>query len=275
MRVLSCSLLSVLMLLAAACGGNASTHTSGNAPLGQNNAAPSGGITVAAAADLKFALDDLLKDFAKDCPQVEVKVSYGSSGNFHTQIANGAPFDLYLSADIGFPRKLIAADLADKDSEFLYAVGRIVIWVPNDSPIDVVALKADSLKHSSISKIAIANPIHAPYGRAAEAVLKKLGMYEAVKDKFVLGENIAQTAQFVESGNAQIGIIAMSLAMAPSMASKGKYWEIPLEDYPRLEQGGCIVSSSKNKGAARALRSYVLGEKGQAVLKRYGFYKAE
>lgn len=246
-----------LLLCACTAGGNATSAQT---------------LTVAAAADLKFALEDLLAEFAKAHPEIAVKVSYGSSGSYFAQISNGAPFDLFLSADVDYPRKLVDARLADSESLFVYAVGRVVIWVPADSPIDVAALKADALKHPAARKVAIANPLHAPYGRAAEAALKNLGLYEHVKDRLVLGENIAQTAQFVGSGNADIGMIAMSLALAPPLRNRGRYWEIPLAHYPKLEQGGCIMASSRSKDAARNLRSFLLGSRGHATLKRYGFY---
>src|SRR5262249_16120402 len=143
-------------------------------------------------------------------PKLKVTPTYGSSGNFYSQLTHEAPFDVYLSADIEYPRKLIAANLAD--GEFLYGVGRIVVWVPKASPLDVEKLGIEALADPSVRKISSANPAHAPYGRAAEAAMKKLGVYEAVQERLVLGENIAQTAQFVESGAADVGVIALSLA---------------------------------------------------------------
>jgi molybdate transport system substrate-binding protein len=174
-------------------------------------------VRVAAAADLKFALEEVVQAFGQRHPRIDAKVTYGASGTFFAQLSNRAPFDLYLSADVDYPRKLIEQGLADKDSEFLYAVGHVVVWVPQSSPVDVQKFGVKALLDPSIKKVTIANPKHAPYGRAAEAALKSLGVYEDLKDKLVLGENIAQAAQFVQSGSADAGVIAMSLALAPPM----------------------------------------------------------
>jgi len=228
-------------------------------------------ITIGAAADLKFALDQIVADFQKPHPNVTVKVSYGSSGNLFAQIENGAPFDMFLSADIDFPRKLIEQRKADADSLFSYAIGRVVLWVPNGSSIDVGKLGMSALLDPSIRKIAIANPDHAPYGRAAVAAMKKLGVYDKVAHKLVLGENIAQAAQFAQSKSADIGLIALSLALSPKMSSEGHYWEVPLDAYPRLEQGGVILSATKQPGLARAFRGSITGPQGRATLRRYGF----
>jgi molybdate transport system substrate-binding protein len=232
-------------------------------------------LTVAAAADLKFALDPIVADFQKQHFNVMVRVSYGSSGNLFAQIDNGAPFDLFLSADIDFPRKLIENKKAVADSLFSYAVGRIVVWLPNNSPIDVGKLGIEALLSPSVRKIAIANPEHAPYGRAAVAAMRKLGVYDKVSNKLVLGENIAQAAQFVESGAADIGLIALSLAVSPKMKTEGRYWEVPLDAYPRLEQGGVIVSASKQPDLARQFRNMVVSPQGRETLRRYGFILPE
>lgn len=229
-------------------------------------------IAVAAAADLKFALDELVAEFHTNQPGVQVKVTYGSSGNFYAQLQNQAPFDLYFSADIEYPRKLAAAGLALDTNAFLYAVGRIVVWTPTNFPVAVDQLGMSSLLAPSVKKIAIANPQHAPYGRAAVAAMKSLKVYDQAAPKLVYGENIAQTAQFVQSGAADIGIIALSLAIAPQMRAAGRYWEIPLDAYPKMEQGGIILKWAKEAEAARAFRNFVLGEHGRTVLKRYGFF---
>ena len=243
-----------------------------------NNPSPATGkppadraVSVAAAADLKYALDEIAAEFQKGHPAIKVNLTYGSSGNFYSQLSNKAPFDIFFSADIEYPKKLIAAGLAVKDSQFSYAVGRIVVWVPKDSAIDVEKLGIESLAQPSVKKIAIANPEHAPYGRAAEAAMKKLGVYDRVKDRLVLGENIAQTAQFVETGAADVGIIALSLATAPALKDKGKYWSVPLDAYPTLEQGGVILSSAKDAEATEQFKEFVIGPDGRAILKRYGF----
>jgi molybdate transport system substrate-binding protein len=228
-------------------------------------------LTIAAAADLKFALDDLVKEFEEKYPAVKVNVTYGSSGNFFAQLQNGAPFDLFFSADIAYPRKLAEKDLG-ADDVFLYAIGRIVVWVPKDSPVAVDKLGIKALLEPSIRKIAVANPEHAPYGRAAVAAMKALNVYDQVASRLVYGENIAQTAQFVQSGAADVGILALSLAVAPQMRDAGRFWQVPLEAYPRIEQGGIILKSSRNLETARAFRDFVLGDHGREVLAQYGFY---
>ncbi len=232
-------------------------------------------LTVAAAADLKFALDDLASEFRTNHPGITVKISYGSSGNFYAQLQNLAPFDLFFSADIDYPQKLAAAGHALDTNVFLYAVGRIVVWTPVNSPVDVEQLGIQSLLAPSVKKVAIANPRHAPYGVAAVAALKSLKAYDQVEPRLVLGENIAQTAQFVQSGAADIGIIALALAIAPQMRDAGRYWEVPLDAYPRMDQGGLILNWTKEPAAARAFRDFVLGEHGREVLKRYGFFLPE
>jgi molybdate transport system substrate-binding protein len=232
-------------------------------------------VSVAAAADLKFALDEVIARFQEVTPGIKVTPTYGSSGNFYFQLSNKAPFDVFFSADIEYPRRLAEAGLALKGSQFDYAIGRIVVWVPKDSAIDVTSLGIESLAQPSVRKIAIANPEHAPYGRAAQAAMMSLGIQERVKDRLVLGENIAQTAQFVESGAADIGIIALSLALAPAMKDKGRYWPVPLESYPRLKQGGVILSWAKDLDATQQFKAYVTGPAGRAILKRHGFVPPE
>ena len=191
--------------------------------------ASAGQITVAAAADLTFAFKDVSARFEKQTGN-SIKLSYGSSGNYFSQIKNGAPYDLFFSADIDFPKKLEAAGLIEPGSIYEYAVGKIVIWVPNSSKLDLSrGLKV--LLDPGIHKIAIANPRHAPYGRAAVAAIQHEGIYDQVKSKFVMGEDISQTAQFVQSGNADVGIVALSLALAPAMKTKGRYIRSP---YGRL-----------------------------------------
>jgi len=236
--------------------------------------AQAGEISVAAAADLNFAFKEIVAEFEKKTSHT-VKLSLGSSGNFFAQISNGAPFDLYFSADIAYPKKLEEAGLAEPATLYMYAVGRIVVWVPKGSPVDVGSLGIKALQHSSIKKIAIANPKHAPYGRAAVAAMEHFKVYEAVKDKLVLGENISQTAQFVQTGGADIGIIALSLALAPVMKETGTYWEVPLEAYPRLEQGAVVLKAAKDVKTARAFLDFIKGPEGATVLKRYGFFLPE
>jgi molybdate transport system substrate-binding protein len=221
-------------------------------------------LTIAAAADLQFALADAAGQFQQAHRQIKVQPNYGSSGNFATQIRNGAPFDLFLSADIQYPRDLAKDGLARADSLFIYAVGRLAVWVPAASPLD----PATALRDPGVRHIAIANPAHAPYGAAAEAALRHMGLYDAVAPKLVLGENISQTMQFVQSGAAEVGMVALSLAIAPTVRGQGRYWEVPLDAYPKMEQGGVIL---KDSPAAREFRAWLMGPAGRRLLRQYGF----
>jgi molybdate transport system substrate-binding protein len=170
-----------------------------------------------------------------------------------------------------YPRQLIAGGQAESATLYRYAVGRLVLWVPKDSPLDVEHNGMDVLLDPSVKKIAMANPQHAPYGRAAAAALKHYGLYEKVSDRLVLGENISQAAQFVESGNAQAGFVALAHAAAPAMQGKGKYWMVPAEAYPPLDQGAVLLSASTHRQDAAAFLEYVKTAEVAAVLKRYGF----
>lgn len=228
-------------------------------------------VAVAAAADLRFALDEIVAAFESAHPNIKVQVTYGSSGNFYSQLSQRAPFDLFLSADARYPLRLVESGLALAQSQFVYGVGRIVVWFPTNSPIDPGSLGIQSLLQPSVRRIAIANPEHAPYGRAALEALKSLGVYDQVKDRLVNGENVAQAAQFVESGAADAGIIALSLALGPKMKDKGRWWEIPATAYPRMEQGGVILNRAAHPEATRELRAFILGPTGKSVLRRYGF----
>ena len=228
-----------------------------------------GEILVAAAADLNFAFKELIGEFEQQTGN-HVKLTLGSSGNFFSQIQNGAPFDLYFSADIGYPKKLEEAGLVVPGSLYPYAVGRIVLWTSNESHLDL-SKGLEILRKPTVKKIAIANPKHAPYGRAAVAAMEYFKVYDQVKDKLILGENISQAAQFIESGACDIGIIAFSLAVAPAMKSKGTYWEVPAEAHPPLEQGAVILKSSKQQESARQFLEFIKGPHGQEVMKRYGF----
>jgi len=233
-----------------------------------------GELSIAAASDLNFAFKEIVAEFEKKTGNT-VKLSLGSSGNFFAQLSNGAPFDLFFSADIGYPRKLEEAGLAVPGTLYMYAVGRIVVWIPKGSPIDVAELGIKALQHPSVKKVAIANPKHAPYGRAAVAAMEHYKVHDTVKDKLVLGENISQTAQFIQTGGADIGIIALSLAVAPAMKASGMYWEVPVEAYPRLEQGAVILKATKDQKTARAFLDYIKSPEGTAVFKRYGFFLPE
>jgi molybdate transport system substrate-binding protein len=233
--------------------------------------APPAPLRIAAAADLRYALDDLVKAFRELHAEVGIEPAYGSSGMFYAQLTNRAPFDLFLSADVQYPQKLAEQGLILPGSEFSYADGRIVLWTGNTTGIDVERLGMEALRQPAVRHIAIANPAHAPYGRAAEAALRSLGIYDAVKDKLVMGENISQTFQMAQSGAAEVGIVALSLALAPAASGQGHYWEVPRTAYPRIQQGGAILKWTKNPDAAQAFRAFLLAPEGRAILKRYGF----
>ncbi|MDT8068541.1 MAG: molybdate ABC transporter substrate-binding protein [Terriglobia bacterium] len=231
--------------------------------------APAQQLTVAAAADLQFAFRDLGGQFEKQTG-IPVRVTYGSSGNFTTQIENGAPFDLFFSADVQYPQKLISEGYAEPGSLYRYADGKLVLWVPNGSKIDL-SKGLLALLDPSVHKIAIANPKHAPYGRAAVAAMKSAGVYEKVESKLVLGENISQTAQFVQSGTADMGLVALSLAVSPGMRNSGRYAEVPAKDYPAIEQGAAIVKQSKQKAAAAKFLQFMKTGTARRILEKYGF----
>jgi molybdate transport system substrate-binding protein len=226
-------------------------------------------VTVAAASDLTYAMKEIAADFEKSAA-CSVRVSYGSSGNFETQIENGAPFDVFFSADIEYPRKLEAQGLASPGSTYLYGIGKVILWVRNDSKLDV-RKGLDVLRDPSVKKIAIANPLHAPYGRAAEEALRKAGVYDAVKDRLVLGENISQTAEFAETGNADAGILALSLVLSPALKDKGRYFQIADNLYSPIQQGVVVVRASKNQQSAQAFLDYIKTPAETAILERYGF----
>ena len=227
-------------------------------------------ITVAAAADLSTALQEVAAAYEKQT-RVKVKLSFGASGALSQQIQNGAPFDVFFSADMDYPRQLISRGDAEAASLYRYAVGRLVLWVPADSPLDVEHRGMNVLADPQVKKIALANPQHAPYGRAAVAAMKRVGLYEQVSGRLVMGENVSQAAQFVESGNAQVGFVALAHAIAPAMQGKGKYWQIPVEAYPALDQGVVVLSHSRHKKEAAAFVEYVKTNAAAAVLQKYGF----
>ncbi len=187
------------------------------------------------------------------------------------QIENGAPFDLFFSADMEYPRKLAGAGLADSGTLTRYATGRLVLWVRSGSRLQLERDGMRVLLDSSVKRVAIANPQHAPYGRAGVEALRHFHVYDQTAPKFVFGENVTQAAQFVESGNAQVGFIALALALAPTLKEKGRYWEVPAETYSALAQGVIIPKNSRNPEAARRFLEFLQTPEAAAILKRYGF----
>jgi molybdate transport system substrate-binding protein len=226
-------------------------------------------VHVAAASDLRFALEELTARFERT-QGVRVRTTLGSSGQLAAQIAQGAPFDVFFSADEAFVHSLAQQGAIRRDSIRLYAVGRIAVWVRADSPLDVsqgLAVLADR----RIRYVAIANPAHAPYGRAAEEALKRIGMYERVRGKLVLAENVSQALQFAQTGNADVGIIALSLAAAPPVKASGRYWIIPSSRHQPIRQAAGVATRSRQAAVAASFLAFVNGSSGRAVMRRYGF----
>lgn len=233
-------------------------------------------VLVAAASSMKFAFDEIIDAFRVEQPEIDIKVSFGSSGNFFSQISHGAPYDAYFSADHDYPQKLKEGGHADNNSEVTpYAVGSLVLWVPNHIPVKVMEEKIHTLLNPVIKKIAIANPRHAPYGRAAIECLKNLEVYSAAQSRLVMGENITQAAQFTQTGAAQAGIIALSLALTEKMQASGTYWEIPEDTYSPIQQSFLLLKTGKNRHGAETFSRFVMGPMGRAVLHRYGFKPPE
>ena len=226
-------------------------------------------ITVAAASDLQFVLPEIAARFEKESGK-HVTLIFGSSGNFSTQIENGAPFDLFFSADIAYPKKLEADGLTEPGTLYQYATGRIVLWTLKTLKFDLTR-GLQVLLDPAVKKIAIANPQHAPYGRAAVAAMRQEKIYDKVTDKLILGENISQTATFVASGSAEIGIVALSLAMSPAMRTQGRCGAIPAADYPAIEQAAVVLKSSKQKDAARQFLSLLKSPESASLFRQYGF----
>lgn len=229
-------------------------------------------VRIAAASDLRFALDELAGRLHDGQPDVDLRVSYGSSGTFFAQLVNGASFDLFVSADVDYPRRLASRGLTVPGTEFIYAVGRLALWVPSRSPLDIEHRGLQALTDPAVRHVAIANPAHAPYGRAAEAAMHAAGVDGAVRSRLVLGENVSQAMQFVQSGAAEAGLVALSLALAPAVGTIGRFWIVPIEMYPRIDQGGVILKGAVDMDAARRVRSFLMSEEARSILRRYGFF---
>jgi molybdate transport system substrate-binding protein len=226
-------------------------------------------IAVAAAADLQAVLPDLAARFEMSGGR-RVVPTFGSSGNFYAQIQNGAPFDLFLSADIVYPRRLAEHGFADPATLTRYAVGRLAVWTRTDSGVDISG-GLQSLRGPRVRRIALANPAHAPYGMAAVAALRREGLYDPLRPRFVLGENIAQAAQFAQSGNADVGLLALSLALAPAMKASGVYVEVSASLHPPIEQGGVVLRGSRNPAAAREFLAFLSRPEAVRLLRAFGF----
>lgn len=225
---------------------------------------------VAAASDLQFALVEAAAAFTQQTGR-EVKIAFGSSGNFVRQIRQGAPFQMFLSADEAFVHDLAAAGLTEGEGD-LYGVGRIVLVVPHGSPLKPDGTLADlraALAGRRVQKFAIANPEHAPYGRRAEEALRHAGLWDELRDKLVLGENVSQAAQFATSGDAEGGIVAYSLALSPRIAEIADYALIPDSWHEPLRQRMVLLNGAGD--TARRFYAFVASAAGRTILKRYGF----
>ena len=226
-----------------------------------------GEIAIAAAADLKFALEEIVATFRQTHPGEKLQTIYGSSGKFHTQIQQGAPYDLYFSADIAYPQTLAREGFAASAVK-PYAFGRIVLW---SASRDASRMTLADLADPSIRKIAIANPRHAPYGKRAEEALRASGIWQKVESRLVMGENIAQTAQYVQSGNADVGIIALSLALNQELASTGGYTLIPESLHQPLTQGFIVTRRAAGNPLAQQFADYMAGPAARSIMTRWGF----
>lgn len=225
-------------------------------------------LKIAAAADLTLALEKVAVAFKKQSG-IQLKVSYGSSGNFFSEIKSGAPFDVFLSADRDYPDTLDGLGKTDKGTT-IYAQGRLVLWLASKTGLDPSA-NLDVLNSNRISKIAIANPSHAPYGRAAVAAMSHFGIYDQVKHKLVTGENVAQAAQFGQSGNAEAALIPMALAMDENLRKGGRYVIVPTDSYPPLLQAAVVLRASQNKADAHRFVEFLRSAAAQKILTDNGF----
>jgi molybdate transport system substrate-binding protein len=252
-----------ILFLALAVATSGADQPRGSLPRGADT------VRVAAAADLKPVLDEAAARLAARQPAIRVEPIYGSSGSMHAQLRQRAPYDMFLSADVAYPQDLVSAGIGSKTDLFAYGVGRIVIWVPSTSRLPI---ERDGLRAlEGASRIALANPRHAPYGKAAEAAMRKAGIWDRLRPRLVLGESVAQAAQFVQSGAADAGIIAKSLALTPALRAAGRFAEVPDSSYPPLVQGGLVLPWARSREAALRLRDFLTSNEGRQLLASSGF----
>lgn len=226
------------------------------------------GLAVAAAADLRPVLEEMKILFESRHSGTRVQISYGASGSLAAQIQHGAPFDLFLSADLGFPERLVQAGLAE-GPVFPYAMGRLVLWVRRDLDLDPSTPQV--LLDPAVKRIALANPALAPYGRSAEAVLRNASIHDAVKSRLVFGENVIQAAQFLRCGAAEAGFISLAQSLEPAMVRSGRTWIVDPGLYPSLRQGGVVLRRSVHPEWAKSFRDLLRGPEGRALLLRLGY----
>jgi molybdate transport system substrate-binding protein len=248
----------VLALIAVATGGAVFAQTS---------------VRIAAAADLEPVLPTIVEQF-RQTTGIDAQVTYQASAALTTQIQNGAPFDVFLSANVDYPQRLIAAGLAQGLGEgtagapIVYAKGTLVLWTRKDAHLPPPSL--DLLRGPALKRLAIANPDRAPYGKAAVAALQKLGMYESLKPRLAISENIAQAAQFVDTGNADAGLISLTSAKTARLTADGQYFEIPGDLYPPIEQGAVLVSKTGERVAAKKFLVFLMSTPVQEQLRKFG-----
>lgn len=231
---------------------------------------PQARLNVAAAASLKGPVEELRRGFEAEQPGVEVALTLGASGAIFSQLRSGAPFDVFLSADREYPRKLVASGLAAAGDERVYAIGKLVAWLPPGSALDLEGRGLAALTDPAVRRIAVANPAVAPFGRATVAALEAAGVHDAVREKLVLGTSAAQVAQFATTGAADVAFIPSSLTFGPAL-SKGRSVPVPEALHPRIEQSGVVLDKAREKELARAFLAFVTGGKGRAILARYGY----
>lgn len=226
-------------------------------------------LSVAAAANLVYALDALDAEFAKAAPDVTVTSATGASGSIVAQIEHGAPYDIFLSADPDFARALVKAGQADAASLSAFAVGRLVLWTtrPGLDPSDIAA----TVRNPAVRRLAIANVLTAPFGRAAREALQKLGAWEDAQPKLVVGENISQAAQFVDTGNADAGFVALSIVVSPKLRGRGRWTEVPAGLYGSLEQCAVVTAHGAPNPAAARYMEFLHGPAAQGILKDFGY----
>jgi molybdate transport system substrate-binding protein len=256
-------LLHILSFFAQPAGSHAGSHTASPAA-----PAPGGPILIAAAADLRYAMDSLTAAYTRLHPGAQIQVTYGSSGNFYEQIRSGAPFDLFFSADMDYVRHL--KDEGKVQGEVLrYATGHLVLW---SLSLDPSVKKMQLLTDPAVKKISIANPAHAPYGKRAVESMQYYKVYDQVRDKLVMGENISQAAQFAATGAADVGLIALSLALSPPMRQTGgHYWEVPDNSHGVLDQGYAVLQHAQGNATAPDFAAFIATPDAKAILHRFGF----
>ena len=227
-------------------------------------------LRVAAAADLQPVMPALSEAYKKESG-VRLQVSFGSSSALATQIVSGAPFDVFLGADFSFPEQVVAAGMADAKEPVAYANGTLVLWARKDSPMQPLSL--EKLTDARVTRIAVADEFHAPYGRAAYAALRQLKIFDSVKAKLAIAENVAQAAQFVESGNAQMGFISLTLAESEHMRMEGTFVRVPAV-YPKIRQCGVVMKKSPHLDDARKFMTWLTSPKVQENLVGFGLAPA-